>query len=345
VTTPSVKAGPVVAAGPPPDFSLLGGPLHQLGRRLGLVRGTNSVLLGLTIGAGLWLVIFALSVVEGVTGRFFTLEVIGVHARLLVVFPLFFVCESWVAPRMTAFVHTIAQSGVVPPGSLPALNTEVARIRRLKDAWWPEVLCLVAAVALALTGSRLQNLGESSGYDPTRPTLAAFVYFEVALTAFRSLVFLGVWKIALWSWFLWRVSRLNLHLLANHPDHDGGLGSLEGVHERFTPLVAAISVLEGAALAEDISTGTLAVTGVYPVIALLLLVDGALLLGGAAVREGAAAPGPDDCAQAPALPRTSTAATAAAVAKLGTTRVMTNLAECEDLSINPRRRHPVPPQA
>jgi hypothetical protein len=242
------------------------------------VRGTNTVLLGLAIGGGLWLVIFALSVIEGATSRLFTLEVIGVHARLLVVLPLFFVSESWVTPRMTAFVRTISQTGIVPTSEVRALNADVVRINRLKDAWWPDALCFLIAVVLGMTGSRL-NFGESGAYDPTRPTLAALMYSRVALTMFRFLVFLGVWKLSLWGWFLWRVSRLDLHFLAGHPDHDGGLGSLEGIHERFTPLVAAISVLEVASLAEAISTGTLAVTGVYPWIAFLLLVDGALFLG------------------------------------------------------------------
>lgn len=42
------------------SFSLLDGPLHELGRRLGLVRGeTNTVLLGLAMGWGLWLLIVA----------------------------------------------------------------------------------------------------------------------------------------------------------------------------------------------------------------------------------------------------------------------------------------------
>src|SRR5262249_27392820 len=50
-------------------------------------------------------------------------------------------------------------------------------------------------------------------------------------------------------------------------------------HERFTPLVVALSILECASLAESISTGTLAVRAVYPTLALLLLLDGALFLG------------------------------------------------------------------
>jgi hypothetical protein len=72
---------------------------------------------------------------------------------------------------------------------------------------------------------------------------------------------------------------LDLQLIAGHPDRAGGLGSLEGVHERFAPLVVALSVLECASLAESISTGALSATAAFPTLALLLLLDGALFLG------------------------------------------------------------------
>jgi hypothetical protein len=105
------------------------------------------------------------------------------------------------------------------------------------------------------------------------------VYFRVGMTLFRFLLFRWAWKLALWNWFLWRVSRLDLRLIPGHPDRDGGLGRLEGVYERFTPLVTALSVIECASLAESISTGTLAATAVYPLLAMILLVDGVVFLG------------------------------------------------------------------
>ena len=259
-------------------FSLLGGPLHRLGRRLGLVRGTNTVLLGLTLGVGLWLVVVVLALVEGVTDRLFDMSVVGGHSRLLLVIPLFFICESWVDPRMAAFVATMTTSGVVPTAARPTLDALLARTRRWADAWWPEAACLVAAILLEITGARLQTYGATSANDPTRSALAALMYFHVGLTLFRFLLFRWAWKLVLWSWFLWRVSRLDLHLIPGHPDRAGGLGPLEGVHERFTPLVVALSVLECASLAESISTGALAATAVYPTLALLLLVDGAWFL-------------------------------------------------------------------
>src|SRR6476619_4610996 len=264
----------------PEPFSVLGGPLHRAGRRLGLVRGeTNTILLGLALGWGPWLLVVGLALVEGVVDRMFSMSLVAAHARLLVVIPLIFVSESWVTPRMAACVATIARYGIVSPDDRPALDAEVSRTRRRANWWWPEVVCLILAVLLEVTGSRLQTYGESGTYDPARESLAFLVYVHVGLLVFRFLVFRTVWKLALWGWFLWRVSRLDLHLIAGHPDRAGGLGSLEGVHERFTPLVAALSVLECAALAESISTGTLAVTAVYPTLAMLLLLDGVFFLG------------------------------------------------------------------
>jgi hypothetical protein len=155
----------------------------------------------------------------------------------------------------------------------------VARMHRRVDVWWPEAACLLAAIALELTGSRLNTYGATGTYDPSRTALSALVYFHVGVTLFRFLLFRWAWKLALWGWFLWRVSRLDLRLIPGHPDRAGGLGPLEGVHERFTPLVAVLSVIECAALAESISTGTLVATAVYPWLAMVLLVDGVIFLG------------------------------------------------------------------
>ena len=47
------------------EFSLLGGPLHRLGIRTGLVRKDNTVRLGLFIGLLLWLVMVVLALVGG----------------------------------------------------------------------------------------------------------------------------------------------------------------------------------------------------------------------------------------------------------------------------------------
>ncbi len=265
------------------EFSLLGGPLHRLGCRLGLVRqGTNTLAMGVAIGALLWILLVALVVISGDRQRLFSLSVIGAHVRLLVGIPLFFLAESWLAPRWATFVNMIAISGIVPRDELPALNSEVARTVRWKDWWLPEAVCLLTAVLLSVIAPRLSLHGATKAYDPSRATTltaAALWYWIVCLTLFRFLILRWIWRLGLWSYFLWRVSKLKLHLVPTHPDSTAGLGYLQVVHMHFTPLVLAISAVQAASFTEEISTGTMKFEAIYPALALIVIVDAVMFLG------------------------------------------------------------------
>ena len=266
------------------EFSLLGGPLHRLGCRLGLVRGgTNTVALGLALGLIVWTVLVVLAFIEGVSHQVFSLSVIGAHVRLLLVIPLFFLCESWVDPRMTAFVRTIVLSGVVSQNTLPALESEIARTGRWKDSWLPETVWLLVAVLLSLTGSKLPLSGTTAGHDPSQAmaalALTAQWYWIVCLTLFRFLMLRWLWRLGLWSYFLWRLSTLELNLVPTHPDGVAGVGYLEVVQTHFTPLILAISLVLSASFAEEISTGTTVFEAIYPALPLILIVDAILFLG------------------------------------------------------------------
>ncbi len=265
------------------EFSLLGGPLHRLGCRFGLVRGrAGMVPLGLALGWVPWIVLVALAFIEGIGQQIFSLSMIGGHVRLLLVIPLFFLCESILDPRLTSFVRTIVDSGVVPRKELPALESEIARIGRWKDAWLAEAICLLVAVLLSLIGPQLHLSGSTASLDPNRAlsdlNLAAQWYWIVCLTLFRFLMLRWLWRLGLWCYFLWRVSRLKLDLIPTHPDYAAGLGYLEVVHAHFTPLIFGLSALQSASFAEEISTGSMAFEAIYPAIAVILAVDAVLFL-------------------------------------------------------------------
>jgi hypothetical protein len=99
------------------------------------------------------------------------------------------------------------------------------------------------------------------------------------VTVFRFLLLRWLWRLALWSFFLWRVSRLELRLVPIHPDRAGGLGFLQLVHTEFIPLVLAISAAQSASLAQDIASGRMTFDSIYSFIAIILVVDAALFLG------------------------------------------------------------------
>lgn len=266
------------------ELSLLGGPLHRLGCRLGLVRdGNNPFRLGIVFGVFLWTVLVALTLIEGIGNQIFSLSVIGGHVRLLVAIPLFFLCEAAVDPRMTAFVRTIVRSEVVPQHALPTLEFLVARISRWKDSWLPEVICLLSAVLLSLIGPKFVLSGVTTAFDSGHAvgdmTLTARWYWIVCLPLFRFLMFRWLWRLGLWSYFLYRVTKLDLHLVPTHPDGAAGLGYLELVQIHFSPLILAISAVQSSSFAEEIVTGTSAFEALYPALAIILLLDAVLFLG------------------------------------------------------------------
>jgi hypothetical protein len=264
-------------------FTLLGGPLHRLGSRLKLVRGTtNTVLIGVALGALAWLVLLLLALLEGGDmGRFFSLALIGAHVRLLVAIPLFFFAESELAPRFSAFVRYLVRSGVVPEHALPSLQALTARTMRWQQSCLAEAACLLAAVLVPLLAPQAGLAGATAVFDPDlapHAPLAAAWYWGVCLTLFRFLALRWIWRLLLWSHFLWRLSRLDLHLVPTHPDRAGGLGNLESVHTHFITLIALISIVEGASFAEDIVSGRVAFEWLYPAFAVLLAVDAAIFL-------------------------------------------------------------------
>jgi len=269
------------------DFSLLGGPLHRLGCRLGLVRdGTDTIALGLVLGALPWIILVVLALVEGFGRVLFSIAAIGATVRLLAAIPLFFVCETLIDPQFAAFVRGIVRSQVVPAAARAALASEIARIARWRDAWLPEA-CILLAVVLLAWATPQQSLftylpgytGGSSRGVVGAETWTSQWYWMACMPLFRFLLLRSVWRIALWCFFLWRVSRLELRLVPTHPDRAGGLGYLEFVHTGFAPLVLAISAVQSASLAQDIASGRIAFDAIYPGVALILVANAALFIG------------------------------------------------------------------
>ncbi len=102
---------------------------------------------------------------------------------------------------------------------------------------------------------------------------AGLWYWIVCLPLFRFLMFRWIWRIGLWCFFLWRVTKLDLHLAPTHPDGAAGLGYLEVVQTYFTTLMVAISLLVSASFAEEISTGKSVFEVIYPALVLTIIIE------------------------------------------------------------------------
>src|SRR6185503_17406820 len=74
----------------------------------------------------------------------------------------------------------------------------------------------------------------------------------VSVPLFQFILLRWYCRFFLWFWFLWRVSRLDLRLVATHPDRAAGLGFLGKSTNAFAPILFAQGALLAALIASQI---------------------------------------------------------------------------------------------
>jgi hypothetical protein len=77
---------------------------------------------------------------------------------------------------------------------------------------------------------------------PSRLNLAGWCEMLVALPILNYWWLRWIWKIGLWSWYLWRLSRMPLVLTPSHPDATGGLGFISDVQTKFGLVILAYGI-------------------------------------------------------------------------------------------------------
>jgi hypothetical protein len=83
-------------------------------------------------------------------------------------------------------------------------------------------------------------------------TLAGWWFVLVSIPIFQFLAYRWLWRLIIWSRFLWRISRLNLRLVPTHSDLAGGLGFLGIVPATFGIIPFALGAVMSAILGRDI---------------------------------------------------------------------------------------------
>jgi hypothetical protein len=83
-------------------------------------------------------------------------------------------------------------------------------------------------------------------------TPAGYWYLLVSLPIFQFVLLRWYYRLFLWFWFLFRVSRLNLRLVPTHPDKTGGIGFLGASTNAFSPFLVAQGALLAGLIASQI---------------------------------------------------------------------------------------------
>ncbi len=212
-----------------------GGPPLRVQRSLGLVkpgepRIARRVELAILIG---WTPLVALVAAQelvlqdGSTKSF--INDFAVHARFLIAAPLFILAESDCIPWLGSVSRHFLDAGLVRGADLARFNDAVASTRRLLDSTAAELIttilayALVAVLILNAAPSELPAWHRSGGGGFPKFSLAGWWHALVSLPLLLVLFLGWLWRVVLWWRFLILMARLDLRLVAGHPDQVGGL--------------------------------------------------------------------------------------------------------------------------
>lgn len=277
------------------NFSLvLGGPLYQLIRRTHLDDDVGSHIRRrmLVICGIIWLPLLVFCALKGTLTsgvKIPFLADVETHVRFLVAVPLMLLAEFIVHQRLRGIVAQFAERKLVPDGSLERFRAAI----RSAMAWRNSIAAELAMVALVYSLGyyvrvELFSLKTSTWYMTVGPdgsmfTLPGLWLSYVSTPIMQFLLLRWLFRLVIWSRFLWQVSRLDLELIPLHPDRNAGLGFLGGSTYAFSPLLASISTLAAGLAASRIFHQGASLADFKLEIVLLVVLGMFLVLGPLAV--------------------------------------------------------------
>jgi hypothetical protein len=245
-----------------PDFSLvLGGPLFQLLRKFRL-EGDALEFLNRRIVAAILLAWFPLLLLStlatsGSVGRISFFHDIEVHVRFLVALPILIGAELLVHARIRPIVRRFVEWRIVLPEDMPLFRRAIDSAVKIRNSISAELLLVVAVYTLGLWiwGTR-SELGVATWYalpgGRWKLTQAGYWYVFVSLPMFQFILLRWYMRLFIWFRFLWQMNRIDLNLLATHPDRCGGLSFVGTSSYAYAPILFAQGALLAGIVADRV---------------------------------------------------------------------------------------------
>jgi hypothetical protein len=260
---------------PPP----LGG---GTGGRTILLRALGAILIA-------WVPLAVLSAVQGLAlgptrPESFLLDV-AAYARFLIALPLLILAEAFALPLLGNIVRHCRRPELLPETERPRYDALVALASRLvRSPLAAMIMIAIAYVATIRAGQAAYPADIETWVMATRNGARALSWAGlwrtfVSQPLYVVLVLMWLWRAAVWAIFLRKVSRLELRLVASHPDHMGGLRFVMASLRAFSPVGLALAVGISGTIAERVFVGGTRVTQFAPVIGVVVVVLLLLFVG------------------------------------------------------------------
>jgi hypothetical protein len=263
------------------DFKLIeSGPMDRALARLGLRPDRPAQLLLRAIVPALvtWLPLAILAwqkpLVDDAGVGFF--QDLSTHVRFLIFVPLLFLIEPAVGRRTRLVVAHFLRAEIIAPADRARFEELLRRARAAIESSLAEAIILALAVTFVGSAVRvLESDGllfwlEEAGESGVQLSPAGWWYaLGSVLPPF--LLLRWAWRYLVWCWLLRRISRLDLRLIATHPDLAGGLAFVSFGHTAFSGLALALSCqVAGAVGTRVLHEGASLATYQWPLVVYLV---------------------------------------------------------------------------
>src|SRR5262245_57462218 len=244
-------------------FTLRGGPGHRFLGARGLLEGRGLVILCVSVVTLAAVPLLVLANAQGVAAgnrvRLPLLRDLTVYAVLFGL-PWILVVGEVVNRRIRYAVRYFEVAALVPEARRQDFDASVTRTARLADAWLSDGLLLALSLSLGWLDLRTSHAipGHSSWHwigAPASLSWAARWFGLVTLPLYQFLLLRWIWRLVLWTLWLRTVSKLDLDLVATHPDRAGGLGFLTDAQAAFNLMLIPVAVVFSARAAFWIQYG------------------------------------------------------------------------------------------
>lgn len=196
-----------------------------------------------------WLPLAVLSLLKLGWDQFYLLFVrdISTHVRFLLVIPILIFARRSVNKSFDNCIDFFYGTKIVDDTNREKFEHVLYRLEKWKNSKFIDfgIIFLVYFSFFLQQGNHINNV---STYAPWHSmddhiVAAGWWYLLLSLPILQLLLFRWLYTIILWIIFLGKISRIDLHLSALHPDGAGGLGFLQYTQLSFFPVALAYSAL------------------------------------------------------------------------------------------------------
>jgi hypothetical protein len=210
---------------------------------------------------------------------------VAAYSRFLIALPLLIMAEGFALPLLGHIVRHLARPELLPETERPRYDAAVARASRLVRSPLAAMIMIAVAYVATIQAGRAAYPADVETWVTATTNGARALSWAGLWRTFVSqplyvvLVLMWLWRAAVWAIFLRKVSRLELRLVASHPDHMGGLRFVMASLRAFSPVGLALAVGISGTIAERVFVGGTRVTQFAPVIGVVVVVLLLLFVG------------------------------------------------------------------